>query len=109
MENKKKNNWFLKIIGILFFVFIIIYCLRLSGYYEAKMHDKSVYTSKQIQKFEEDIKDGKEVDVKEYLPKTDKNYANVLTKTSDKIDHFVNKIMSSGINGAWKTLKILFW
>jgi hypothetical protein len=107
--NKKHRNLFLVFIEISFFIFIIIYILGISGYYETQLHEKTVYTSKQIEQFEQDVKDGKEVDINSYVNNETKNYNNNYTEAGDKLGRFVNGIMANGLSDAWNTFKFLFY
>ena len=65
---KKKKNRLFKIIFWLFFLsFMLIYFSELTGYYEYKNYQKSIMTNEQIKQFEQDIKDGKEVNLDNYV------------------------------------------
>ncbi len=58
--------------------------------YQFKITEKRDLTEIQIQKFEKDIKEGKEIDINEYIIK-DKNYNNNITNINDKISKMINK------------------
>jgi hypothetical protein len=107
--NKKHHNLFMVFIEISFLIFIVIYILSVSGYYETKLHEKTVYTSEQIEQFEQDVKEGKEVDINSYVNNETKNYNNNYTEAGDRLGRFVNGIMTNGFNNVWNTFKFLFY
>ena len=51
-------------------------------------------TKKQIEKFEADVAEGKEVDITKYLKTNERNYQNKLSNTGLKI----SKVMKQGVN-----------
>ena len=108
MPERKKHNPFLTIISILFLIYISIYILSISGYYENKMHLKTTYTQEKIREFEQDVKEGKEIDINNYIEDDNKDYSNIFTKTSDEIGAFMAKIMGGGIEEGFKIIRVLF-
>ena len=48
----------------LFIIYIGIYASNKTGYYEYEMHKKVELTNEQIEKFEEDVKNNKKIDIK---------------------------------------------
>ena len=86
---KKKNNWFKRILIILILLFISLYISSVSGYYEAKISDKVALTDKEIKQFEQDVMNGKEVDLNNY-----NNYDYVINNTTyDDLKNEVYKIL----------------
>ena len=86
---KKKNNWFKRILIILILLFISLYISSVSGYYEAKISDKVALTGKEIKQFEQDVMNGKEVDLNNY-----NNYDYVINNTTyDDLKNEVYKIL----------------
>lgn len=67
MENKKKINYFKYIFIILFTSYLVLFLASNNGYYEYKNRQKNILTEEQIKKFEQDILDGKNVDLEEYI------------------------------------------
>ncbi len=108
MEKKKKNNWFLKIIGVLFVIYLSLTIAINTGYYEAKVNEKTVVTEENMRKFEEDVKNGREVDIKDYISDTTKDYASNTSKAGIKVASVVEKFMAEGINEMIDVLKKLF-
>lgn len=97
MEKKKKTNWF-KIVMIFFFVaYISLYILNLSGYYDGSIRRKIEFTEGQILEFEEDIKNGKNVEVTDYLEDQNKDYTNGASKLGYTISKNVDAFLNRGI------------
>lgn len=67
MENKKKINYFKYIFIILFTSYLVLFLASNNGYYEYKNRQKNILTEEQIKKFEQDILDGKNIDLEEYI------------------------------------------
>ena len=63
----KKTNPPKLIMLVIILVFICAYYISNSGYYEYELHKRVVLTEDKIAKFENDIKDGKNIDLKNYL------------------------------------------
>ena len=92
---KNKNLKFLIIIISL--IFISSYFVANSGYYEYHLQEKVVLTNKKIKEFEDDVKNNKDIDVKDYLTNEEVDYTNKLTNLvygiSDKGTLITRKIM----------------
>lgn len=90
---------------ILFFIFFIVtILLSVSGYYQTELQRKMILTNEAIEEFENDIKNGKDVDAKDYASYNQKNYDNNFSKTGRFISKKINQVVSSGIK---KSLKII--
>lgn len=66
---------------LLFITFLTLYFSQITGYYEYQNYQKMTMTKEQIEQFEQDVKDGKEVDIKNYVVSTTKNYKNTFSGT----------------------------
>ena len=107
MDDKKKNNLSRFIVMILFASFSFVYAMANMGYYEYRNHNKRVMTDEQIEKFEEDIKNGVELDLNNYVSndtsiikkqvslKISKLIGNISQKTIRKIFKILNKIVET--------------
>lgn len=104
---KKKPNWFLRTLNILFFIFISLYIALESGYYESKIAKKTAMTEESIKQFEQDIKENKPIDLQNYTYEVHKDYGNNTTDAAIFIGDKVEKFMSSGINEIFSFLKSL--
>ena len=107
MKKKKKTNWFMRTLYILFFIFISLYFALESGYYESKVAKKTAMTEESIKKFEQDIKEGNPIDINSYKFETHQDYGNNTTDAAIYLGSKVEKFMSSGINDLFNLLKSL--
>lgn len=78
------------------FFFFILYFMSWSGLYEHKVKIKSTLTEDSIKQFEEDVKNGVQIDVNNYIVK-DKNYDNKFTVINREISSYVGKGFESVI------------
>ena len=106
MNEKKKNNWFLTGLGILFIIYICLYIMDNLGYYNIAAKNK-VITEEKLQEFENDVKIGKEIDLKEYVRDTT-NYRNTYSNIGYNISVGIDSILNKGLSNVGKILKKLF-
>ena len=94
-----KNNikeWivFKRVLFFLFLLFLINYFSVQSGYYEKKVYDKMILTEEQKQAFEEDVSNGLDVDLTDYLEDDYVDTSNTASrlgqKIGDELDDFIN-------------------
>ena len=107
MKKNKKNKLINIIFGIFLFSFIIIYFSEVTGYYEYKKYQKTSLTSEQIKKYEEDIKNGVEVNLNEYLIKNERKYNNKLSVLASKLSNGISKIVKNGVEYSFKYISKL--
>ena len=108
METKKKPNY-VKIIFIgLFFAYIILYVLNVTGYYNGNLRRKVSFTDEQIQQFESDVKNGEKVDLHDYLKDQEKNYTNNASNMGYTISTNVESFLNEGIKKFMNILSKLF-
>lgn len=98
MKNKKINKIFKMIFILCFISYLTFYIAGQTGYYEYNARKKMTFTKEQIEKFEQDVEEGKNIDIKEYLKNTDKNYQNNISKTTLSISENISKITKKGVN-----------
>lgn len=97
MKNKKAKLF--KMIFILCFIsYLTFYVAGQTGYYEYNARKKMTFTKEQIEKFEHDVQEGKNIDIEEYLKNTDKNYQNKISKATLSISEGISKITKKGVN-----------
>lgn len=105
-ENKEKivNNIMKVIFLVLFLIFLTIYFSQSGGYYEFELHKKTVFTEEKIRQFEQDVAEGKDVSIEDYLVSEKKDYNN----RASKIGYFVSKNISNYIKkGIEETFKMI--
>ena len=97
-KRKKIYQFFKRIFFITFIGFTVLYFSQATGYYEYKIHDKVTLTDEEIKKFEQDIKDGKDIDVEEYvkddLPKYDNDLSNLGLNISKKLSKSITDLIN---------------
>ena len=108
MEKVKKYNKFKYIFYILITIFICLYFAGVSGYYDKKITTKTMLTKEAIKLFEEDIKSGKAVDIKDYIKETNKDYQNKYSNLGYIFSNTISKIINEGVGSVVKLLKSLF-
>ncbi len=87
---------------ILFAIFITVFISNKYGYYEYLKHEQVTLTQEQIQRFEQDIKDGKYVDLEDYLGNTNKNYQTKLSQVGLNLSNSISNIIKSGVDSFFK-------
>lgn len=109
MEIKKKKNLLPIIIIIFFSVFLILYISKEAGYYDYKVHEKAIMTEEAIKKFENDIKEGKDVKSSDYLVYEYIDYSNKFTNAGYNIGNLIEKVMNKSLKKGVKIILKLFW
>lgn len=90
----------------LFVTFAVLYFSLGAGYFEYTNGKKTALTEAQIEEFEKDIADGKEVDVTKYLEEKG-NYQNNVSKFGLAISNATYEIVNKGIGFGFKALEKL--
>lgn len=107
MKDKKKINYF-KIVFISFFIiYFCLYTINVNGYYE-KRRGKVEFTSAQIEKFEKDIEEGKNVDIESYLTDQNRDYSNNMSDIGYSISTIINGVLNKGLKGISSFIGSLF-
>lgn len=88
----------------LFVLFVSLYIASNAGYYEYQNKEQVKFTEEKMKEFEEDLKNGKKVDIKDYLTNANKDYNNKVTELGLAMSDFVNNGI---INGLEKTFKLV--
>lgn len=106
MNEKKKKNWFLTFLGILFVIYIGLYIMDDLGYYNIAAKNK-VITEEKLQEFESDVRNGREIDLKEYVRDTT-DYRNAYSNIGYSISMGIDSVLNKGLSNVGKVLKKLF-
>lgn len=104
MKKDKKLKIFRGLFIILFIIYITIYISQLTGYYEFKNYQKAMLTKEQIAQFEDDVKNGKDVKLKDYVVNTNKHYQTNLSKIGMNLSDMISKLVNKGINSSFDFL-----
>ena len=106
---KKPNyNWFWFSLCFSFLVFLAYYIAFSSGYYEAKVTRKSTITEEKLEEFESDVKDGKEVDLKDYINNDFTDYSSPVSKLGNGLSSGIDAFMGGGVTDFFNMLGSLF-
>lgn len=78
--------------------------MQAAGYNEYNQNRKRMLTEKEILKFEQDIEEGKDVSVTQYLKSQEKQYNNALSKVGLRISYGIEKAFNESMNAIFKML-----
>lgn len=107
MDEKTKKiltKVFKKIFLVLLISFTAIYLSEAAGYSEYKQHNKKVMTEEKIKQFESDVKNGKNLNLNDYLVEDKKSYESKISKIGDYMSKEVEKHVVGGLNSMFKFL-----
>lgn len=106
---KKKKNFFLLTMTIIFLIFFILYISKEAGYYEYKAHSKAALTQEQIKKFESDLSKGKNVTIDDYVINDKVDYSTTVGDIGYKFGNIVESFMNDGLKKTLKFFSALFY
>jgi ABC-type dipeptide/oligopeptide/nickel transport system permease component len=86
-------------LSLLFAIFLTLYISQATGYYDYEQYKKTELTEEKIAQFEQDIKDGKEININNYMSSVQTDYNNKISSAGLKVSSTINKYVKSGING----------
>lgn len=109
MEEVNNRDNFLIILLALFIIFLIIFISSSKDYYEYKAYTKTTLTKENIERFEKDVEDGKNVSINDYVVSDYKDYSNTITDIGYETGQVVETFMNKGIKKALKFLSTLFY
>lgn len=104
---KKKTNWFFRILTFFFVIYVFLFVLNKSGYYEKTVRDKALMTEEKIKEFENDVANNNVIDINSYLPET-KDYSNSFTKGANFLSDKIGNLLDNNVDSFWKFIKTLF-
>lgn len=91
------DKW-LKLFGLsILIIFLVMFFTSSSGYYEYELNKKSNLTQEAIIQFEQDVKEGKQIDVNDYLIDEEKDYSNSFTKVGINLSSKIGNLFSEGV------------
>lgn len=103
----KYENTFKIIFIFLFVIFLTMYISVGSNYYEYELHKKVMLTNEDIKRFEDDVKNSKEVDIDNYISSR-VDYSNSFSKASTKVSKETKKYIKQGIEGIFNIFSKMF-
>ena len=109
MNESNKNNITTKLIIISFILYIILYFSFETGYYDYKVHNKTMLTEESIKRFENDISNGKNVSIEDYVINDYIDYSNSFFFFFYYVGSTIEKIMNKSIKKSLSILSDLFY
>lgn len=107
IEKKKKKNIGLIILIVLFFIYLVIEISYSRGLIEYENYKKMTLTSEAMQKFEEDVKNGKNININDYI-KEEKDYSSKVSKITSRASEKLEDFFTKGIGDFIKMLSKFF-
>ena len=95
---KLRTKVFRSTVVILFAIFLTMFVSNKYGYYEYKKQEQVTLTAEQIKQFEEDVKNGKTIDLENYLEKTNKNYQTKFSQLGLNLSNSIADTIEKGVN-----------
>lgn len=86
----------------MFVCFLALYIIGLTGYFDYKQYEKTKLTKENMEKFENDVNEGKQVDIKDYMQNDVYDYNNNISKIGLDISNNIEKYTKMLIGGAFK-------
>lgn len=93
---------------ILFAIFMTLYISQAIGYYDYEQYKKVEITKDKIAEFERDVKEGKEINIDNYLTSVKYDYNNNASKAGLKLSSTIKQCVKSTVQGALSFLGLLF-
>lgn len=105
---KKKKNPVLKVLGLLFVVFMALYIANMSGYYESKIRDRVIITEEGIKNFEQAIKNGDEIDITSFLNTEREDYSSSMSNFGENVTSSIENVVVGSMDIVSDIIKSLF-
>ena len=93
----KKYKAFRFVVILLFVTFMTLYFSQITGYYEFQNYRRMTMTREQIEQFEQDIRDGVPVDIRNYVIDHHIDYQNRFSNTGSRLSARISESVTSGI------------
>ncbi len=108
-ENTSNDNKLVKVLLIIFVLFLVMYISKETGIYEYKTYNKTKITKENIEQFEKDLSEGKNVTLNDYIVNDYKDYSNIVSRCGSSLSKLVEKLLNSGIKKTLKIISALFY
>lgn len=108
MNKKKTMHPILKIILLLFFIYIAFFVVDMSGYYEGKIRNNVELTSDRIIEFEQLVQSGEDIDLESFLKKDNEDYSNKVSRFGEKLTLELQDIVKDTVDIIGDIFKSLF-
>lgn len=101
------SKTFWTIMLILFIIYISIFMASSNGYYEYENKNKTILTEEKMKEFEDDVANGKSVDLKNYFEDNNKNYENKITNAGNTISNIISTSIFKSLEESFKLIEKL--
>lgn len=91
------------IMAVLVMLFLGLYISQMTGYYEYTESKKTTLTKSAMERFEQDIKEGKEIKAENYLEQ-EKDYNNKASTLGMKVSSLIEKGFNKAMNGLFQEI-----
>lgn len=102
MDDKKKTKLANKIIWRIFLFLLVaftaLYISEATGYYEFEQHKRVELNESKIKQFEQDVKDGKDINIKDYVDEVEVSYENRASTIGYTLSSQVENIIENGLS-----------
>lgn len=105
---KKNKNPFMKILTLLFIIFMALFIANSSGYYESKIRDRVTITENGIKEFEEKVKNGEEINVESFLNTDREDYSNGVSNLGENLTNSIELFVSKSYDVFSNIINSLF-
>lgn len=102
--NPKIKNIFLSITGILVLLFITVYMMSFSGYYDSALEKKRTLTEEAVERFEKDVLNGEVIVASNYMEETP-TYDNLLSRLGIQFGNILEKIFHKIMSAILKEIE----
>ena len=89
---------------IMLVAFLSIYFGTTNGLINSNT-EKTVFTEEKIKEFEKDVAEGKNVNIKDYVTNTSKDYSNKITDFGDGMSSFIFDMVNGVLKGSFKVVE----
>ena len=94
---KKKNNFWKNFFIIILVIYSALYMSKSLGYYEFLGQRQNYLNAKEIASFEEDVKKGKQVNIKDYRKEEKITYKNIWSSIGYELSKQVGLLFTDGL------------
>lgn len=112
MDEKKKKKVFNKVMSRIFLALLIgfsaLYISEATGYYEFEQHKQVELNEKKIAQFEQDVKEGKNIDVNDYIDEKEISYQNNASTIGITLSEQLGNVVQGGLESTFGFLGKLF-
>lgn len=108
MENKQKKNKGVIILLILFCIYLIVEVSYSNGYLEYENYQKQIITEEAMKRFEEDVNNGKDISINDYISVNNKDYSSRTSRISASIGKKIENFIDGGFKDILKTISKFF-